>query len=245
MNDSTTNTTSTTNEDDDGRFPVKVRKFQRNMKVVLTDKQKLERGDRAAYLKGEIEQREEEMASAKKQAQARIDELDSEFSRLMLELRDGSIFTDVACEERFIYRTGEVVEVRTDTKPEQEIGRRAMTDRERQPELPLGEGRKAAEADEPDDEETPEEAAAIRPSLAGAATTGSTKVVGDEDAGDEGIVDDDYDPNACDVDEEPDTSILDAKDTRDTDAPPKLETEKPKRGTRKKAASKPKKGGGK
>jgi len=69
----------------------------------------------------------------KKQANAQIEELEAEMHRLSLEVRDGGTYREVPCERRYIYRTGNVQEVRTDTGDV--LSERAMTDRERQLEL--------------------------------------------------------------------------------------------------------------
>ncbi|HEY8947187.1 MAG TPA: hypothetical protein VIM73_23245 [Polyangiaceae bacterium] len=116
------------------QHPVKIEKFSRNLRTPLSDREIVERARRAAHLAAEIEQLEEEAKAAQKQAKARIEEIQAEQRRLNLEVADGAVHRETPCERRFIFRTGKVVEVRTDT--EEELHERPMTERERQPELP-------------------------------------------------------------------------------------------------------------
>jgi hypothetical protein len=144
---------------------VKVERFSRNLRVLLSQDEIVDRAKRSAYLMGEIEQKAEERDAAKKQANAHIEELEAEMHRLSLEVRDGGSYRDVPCERRYIYRTGAVVEVRTDNG--EVLTERPMTEREKQLELGLK---------KPD----------VLP----------TKVVDGQFAEADGVVDDDYKPEA-------------------------------------------------
>lgn len=113
----------------------KVERFTRNLRVVLSQDEIVERAKRSAYLMGEVEQKAEERDAAKKQANAQIEELEAEMHRLSLEVRDGGTYRDVPCERRYLYRTNTVVEVRVDSG--ELLSERAMTTREAQLELGL------------------------------------------------------------------------------------------------------------
>lgn len=112
---------------------VKIERFTRNLRVPLKEGEIVERAKRNAFLVGEIGQKADERDAAKKQANAQIEELEAEMQRLSLEVRDGATYRDVQCERRYVYRTGNVQEVRTDTGDV--LNDRPMTDRERQLEL--------------------------------------------------------------------------------------------------------------
>lgn len=127
---------------------VKVERFTRNLRVTLREPEVVERAKRSAYLLGEIQQKQDERDAAKKQANAQIEELEAEMHRLSLEVRDGGTYKDVPCERRYIYRTGTVQEVRTDTGDL--LNERAMTDRERQLELGVSKPAAPAEAKKDD-----------------------------------------------------------------------------------------------
>lgn len=151
-----------------GTHDVKIEKFQRNLRVVLKNDEIVERAKRGAFLLGEIQQKEGERDAAKKQANAHIEELSSELHRLSLEVRDGAAYRDVACERRFLYRTGAVVEVRTDTK--EQLHERVMTEPEKQLDLglkaPTGKKGAAAEAKAISDTVAKDETDAATPSPA-------------------------------------------------------------------------------
>lgn len=141
----------TTTDNEDPKYPVKIQRFSKNLKVELSKDEIVERAKRCAHLSGEIALMEEERDTAKKHANARIEEREAEAKRLQGEIRDGATWKEVPCETRFVYRTAEVQEVRTDTG--EVMHTRPMTDRERQPELPLDQAQEpAAEGEgEPDD----------------------------------------------------------------------------------------------
>ncbi len=113
---------------------VKLENFERSLLVPLSDKEKRELADRSAHLLGEIEQMTEEAKTAAKQGKAQIDERKTELRRVSTEYRDGQKFQKVKCVRKFIYRTGVVVEERTDTGAV--LDERPMTEREKQKELP-------------------------------------------------------------------------------------------------------------
>jgi hypothetical protein len=163
--------------------PVKIQRFTKNLKVELSKDEIIERAQRQARLAEEIGLKEEERDSAKKHANARIEELEAEAKRLLSEIRDGATWKEVACETRFVYRLGVVHEVRTDTQ--EVMSERAMTDRERQLELP---------------------------------DAGSSGTGGDPDEDDDNDQDDDTDIPGTDIDEEPDTSILNGGGDDDEDS---------------------------
>lgn len=165
MSDATITETSDSNE----QHPVKIERFPRNLRVKLTDREIVERAQRAAHLAAEVEQQEEAAKAAAKQAKARIEELDAERRRLNLEVMDGAVHREVQCERRYIYRLGVVQEYRTDTG--ELLSERPMTERERQPDLPgVADGEFAEVDEEPEEREPP-----FTP-----------------DETDDGIVDDDY-----------------------------------------------------
>lgn len=129
-------TTQTTTH---GTPDVKIERFQRNLRVPLTQEEIAERAQRAAHLLGERDHKDEELKAASKQAKAQIAEVEAEMRRVSGEIRDGATYKEVACERRHIYKTGVIQEVRTDTAPHTVIAERAMTDRERQLDLGLDE----------------------------------------------------------------------------------------------------------
>lgn len=114
---------------------VKIEKFTRNLRVVLKSEEVVERAKRAAFILGEMQQKESERDAAKKQADAQIEELSSEMHRLSLEVRDGAAYRDVPCTRHYVYRVGIVEERRTDTH--ELLNERPMTEREKQLELEL------------------------------------------------------------------------------------------------------------
>lgn len=114
---------------------VKIERFERNLRVKLTDKEVAERANRAAHLVAECDQKDEEREAANKHAKAQLAELEAEMRKVSTEVRDGATYRGVTCERRYIYRTGTVQEVRTDTGDT--LSERAMTDMERQMGLDL------------------------------------------------------------------------------------------------------------
>ncbi len=144
----------------DKQHPVKVERFQRNLKVALTEAQQLDRARRAAEIAGEVGNKEAERDAAKKHVNAQIEELQAEQQRLNGEIRDRATYKDVACERRFNYRLGTVGEYRTDTNELIPGTERALSDRERQIELGLpgnGNGSGDIEEDFLDDDDDPDD----------------------------------------------------------------------------------------
>lgn len=140
---------------------VKVEKFEQELKVVLTTAEVAERADRAAHLvatKSELENQAKEQAQ---HAKAEIAKVALEIGQLSNAVRTKAEYKDVQCERRYIFRTGEVLEVRTDTG--EELSRRPMYESEKQLELKLLEEQKAKEPSDterppaPEDESLPTE----------------------------------------------------------------------------------------
>ncbi len=129
-------TTQTTTH---GTPDVKIERFQRNLRVPLSQAEIAERAQRAAHLLGERDHKDEELKAASKQAKAQIAEVEAELRRVSGEIRDGATYKEVGCERRHNYRLGMIQEVRTDLDPQVVIAERAMTDRERQLDLGLDE----------------------------------------------------------------------------------------------------------
>lgn len=123
----------TTNENTE--HPVKVQAFERNLKCELSKDELVIKGRRAAVIAEQAELIKAELEAQKKQAKARLEECSAEVARLNSEIREGAVWRGVPCETRFIYRTGEVQEVRRDTG--EVLSVRAMTASERQVELPF------------------------------------------------------------------------------------------------------------
>jgi hypothetical protein len=206
---------------------VKPEPFETELPVELTDTELLQRGKRAAIISKDIANKISALDTLKQSYKAQVKELESERERIEFEQREGVKQQLVRCERRFVYRTGEVQEVRLDTGEIMNV--RPMNERERQPDLPgLGKPKAAAEdfmTPEDDDDST--------------GTGGSSLDDPDEDS-DSPVVENDY---ASDTDESPDTSLLDddaslAQDQADsaagrgTDGEPELQTQKKKRAPR-------------
>ena len=193
---------------------VKVENIEQDLLVKLTSEEMVTRAKRMAHLGQRMTEMDAARDSANKLAKGEIAKLSAERDSLANEITIGAKLSKVKCQEVFDYRLGNVRVIRLDTK--EVVDERAMSTRERQPELPgvtADAPAKEQEADgENEDDDTPEERAAINPSLSAMAEAS-------------GIVPADYDP----TEEEPDTSVLDAKDT---EPPPALATEKKPRAKR-------------
>lgn len=127
---------------------VKIEKFTRSLRIALSEPDLQQRGNRVAHLIAQREQKESDRKAANTAAKSQIEEVDAELKRMAGEIRDKARFDTVNCERRYIFRTGRVVEVRTDTG--EEIYERPMTLDERQTELDL------PDPDDEDDDEAPE-----------------------------------------------------------------------------------------
>lgn len=112
---------------------VKIERFTRSLRIALAPPDLEMRGSRVAHLVAQREQKESDRKAANTAAKSQIEEVDAEIKRLAGEIRDKARFDTVNCERRYVYRTGRVVEVRTDTQ--EEIYERPMTLEERQLEL--------------------------------------------------------------------------------------------------------------
>lgn len=121
----------------------KIERFRQNMRCELSEADINERSRRVAHQLSEKAIRIEAAKSATAHIKAEIKQIDADISRLAQEINDGATYREVECERRFVYRTGKVVEVRTDTSVQ--TFERAMTGMERQLELPKGKAAKAKE----------------------------------------------------------------------------------------------------
>jgi len=134
----TSETMSTSNGVIDGTAsipePVKKR-FRQRLRCALTADEKLERMQRADELEADIEAKEADFDAEKKARKAEIEKIQAARKEIVMQTRTGSVYREVACERRFDYRLGRVLEVRLDTG---EITfERPMTGDERQPTLPI------------------------------------------------------------------------------------------------------------
>jgi len=122
---------------------VKVESFVQNLRVELSDDERLEHGARLAHLHSEKALKVEAAKAATAHLRSQIKEVEAEISRLSREVGDKATYKDVRCERRFVYRTGKVVEVRLDTNDE--TFERPMTLQERQVPLDLEKRKDAKE----------------------------------------------------------------------------------------------------
>ena len=244
---------SGTSED---RFPTVTKNFAQNLRVRMSPESIGERAVRSAELDGEIEQLKKELEAETNKAKAHlaglkadIEKIEAERQKLSLEIRDGSESRLVKCERRFVYRTAEVQEWRMDTNPPQQIRSRPMTEEERNPELPFGE---ASPKSEPkpaaEDFAAPESEDGDSVYDDGDATCDEDGFTADETPSERLAIRPPLPSNHPDVDESPDTSILDERtglDNADTTPPPppELATEKKPKGKGGKGSKKS--GGGK
>jgi hypothetical protein len=200
---------------------VKVTKFHRALRRQLTKDEIVDIAQRSSRLASEIEQQEEELKTSTKHAKARIDELAAEKRRLELEIVDGGRLEETQCERRVIYRVGVVQEVRCDTG--QILDEKPLSDRERQLalELPTSEDAKGDpgaieggeggidDDDHAEDDDSDDDHAEDEPD---ASEAGDLSAEHGETEEDTGIVDDDYNPHASDVDEDPPTEFPSSAD---------------------------------
>jgi len=114
---------------------VKIERFDRTLRVTLSDEEVAERANAAATTLQRRDEEEAALAADNKLRKAKIGEMDAEIRRLSTEVREKATYRPVPCERRHEYRTGTVREIRTDTY--ETIGERAMLDHERQQELGL------------------------------------------------------------------------------------------------------------
>lgn len=187
---------------DDSKHPVKIERFQRNLRVLLTIDERLDRADRVAAIENDIANKEADRDAAKKHANAQIEELQAEKQRLNGEVRDRAKYADVLCERRFNYRLGKVQEVRTDTQ--EVLDERPLTDRERQLENGLKDPKPTENANtasasgtggSADDTDEDPDTSVLDPDSASLARDQADSAAGCHSSDADGIVvDDDHDP---------------------------------------------------
>lgn len=114
---------------------MKVETLVRQLKVQLTAPEIAERADRAAKLLEDRDRAEAELKAHATHAKSLIAQMEAEMRALSGEVRTKFTYRDVECERRFLYATGCVQEVRLDT--EEVIAERAMTEKEKQRDLPF------------------------------------------------------------------------------------------------------------
>jgi hypothetical protein len=114
---------------------LKIEPFQQRLPVMLTEQELLGVGDRAAHVSKEAHEAEEERKEADATAKATVKRLQNEADALLATVRDKREYRLVSCERRYEYKTGRVIELRTDTG--EQLSERPMRDDERQTELGL------------------------------------------------------------------------------------------------------------
>src|SRR5688500_3638313 len=124
------------------------RGFSRSFMIKLSDSDIAVRAREVSHLMRTIESKEEARDRAKKQANNEIEEMRATMKRLADEVHDGEERRDIPCERHFVYRTGLVQVIRTDTRDV--VEERAMNLAERQPELPGMNGSGGGSEDEDD-----------------------------------------------------------------------------------------------
>lgn len=125
---------------------VKIVPFERQLLCVLTDDEKAKYAEQAAHVllaRDELEAQAKAAAAAMKN---QVKEQDDKLRSLSEKVRMGREMRLTPCETRYIYRTGSVIEVRTDTG--EQLSERAMTVAEKQipldfSKLPAGDTAKA------------------------------------------------------------------------------------------------------
>lgn len=115
--------------------PNKVENFVRDLRVALKTEEIAERADRAAQLLAERDSKEEEQKAAAKHAKSIVESMEAELRRLSNEVRTKATYREVQCERVYDFRLGKIFEKRLDTGDV--LFERAMTDAERQRELPF------------------------------------------------------------------------------------------------------------
>lgn len=134
---------------------LKVEHFTRTLRVGLKPHEIAERADRAAHVIVQRDQKEESRKAANTAAKSQIEELDAELRRVSTEIRDKATYIPVACERRYDYRLGRLLEVRTDTGDT--IHERALTIEERQLELDVDQSKSGDEPEEDEESEAADE----------------------------------------------------------------------------------------
>jgi hypothetical protein len=118
---------------------LKIEPYQQRLPVMLTERELLGAGDRAAHLSKEAHEAEEARKEADATAKATVKRLQNEADALLATVRDKREYRLVSCERRFDFRLGKVTEIRVDTG--EQLEERPMRDDERQTELGLGDDR--------------------------------------------------------------------------------------------------------
>jgi len=113
----------------------KVVPFETILRCKLTDDELLKRGTEMAEASAEVATLEDQLASTKKEYQAKIDTRQARINELSGTIRAKSESRLVKCERLFLYATGLVTETRMDTV--EVINTREMRDDERQMEMEL------------------------------------------------------------------------------------------------------------
>lgn len=111
----------------------KVVPFETLLRCKLTDAELITRGTEMAEASAEVVTLEDQLASTKKEYQAKIDSRQARINELSGTIRAKSETRLVKCEREFLYNAGRVTEFRTDTA--EIINTRDMRDEERQQEL--------------------------------------------------------------------------------------------------------------
>ena len=107
--------------------------FETMLRCKLTDAEMLARGTEMSEAVAEVVTLEDQLASVKKEFQYKIDARSARINELSGTIRAKSETRLVKCEREFLYNTGRVIEIRTDT--EETINSREIRPDERQQEL--------------------------------------------------------------------------------------------------------------
>ena len=111
------------------------RKTKRILKVILTEAEERQFGKDIARARQELAATNDQLDEVKAQFKARLEGHEKDMNRLALLLNNGYEYRDVECEVISNYKDGQITVVRTDTG--EPVEERAMTDNERQRELPV------------------------------------------------------------------------------------------------------------
>ena len=87
---------------------IRVEACTRTLKVVLSDREVLDRSADLTNTMDELANIEQEFASAKEQFKARVSEATAKVQRLKCEVRDRFVHVPVACDRIFNYAAGQV-----------------------------------------------------------------------------------------------------------------------------------------
>jgi len=104
--------------------------FETILRCKLTDAELITRGTEMAEASAEVATLEDQLASTKKEYQAKIDARQARINELSGTIRAKSESRMVKCEREFLFSEGKVVEIRTDTQ--EIINTRQMREDERQ-----------------------------------------------------------------------------------------------------------------